>query len=171
MTSASAVSSRGRTIGWPPRSVTLFTSSTINGWASAGPSTSTRSPGWTSTEYRHRSSDSVVRRGSGTGANTTDSPRAGPVTGREHGVEQPAGAEPHRVVRDQARGGLGLVDRGARRALGQAGRLQRHADHGRRADVPGEPLVVGDQLRDGRYRVARVALDQVTPRLVHEPDR
>ena len=47
---ASARSSRGRSIGWAPASVTSFTISTKSGCASAGPSISTVSPGPTSSE-------------------------------------------------------------------------------------------------------------------------
>ena len=47
---ASARSSRGRSIGWAPASVTAFTTSTKSGCARAGPSISTVSPGPISSE-------------------------------------------------------------------------------------------------------------------------
>ena len=47
---ASARSSRGRSIGWAPAAVTALTISTKSGWARAGPSISTVSPGPTSSE-------------------------------------------------------------------------------------------------------------------------
>jgi hypothetical protein len=47
---ASTLSRFGRTIGCAPRSAIVFTSSSISGCASAGPSTSTRSPSETSSE-------------------------------------------------------------------------------------------------------------------------
>src|SRR6478752_4694742 len=134
--SGSTLSSRGRTSACAPIRVICRVSAASRSASRAGPSTSTRLPGSTSSEYVHSNEASVSSRGSATGGGMLPS-----ALGQHH-VEQFPGAPAHRIGGREA-GLLGhLIGGRAGGPLVQLVGLQRDADDPCRPDVRGDPRVV-----------------------------
>ena len=83
-------------------------------------------------------------------------------------LQDATGAEPNRVVGDDAGLALDLGDRSAGGVLLEAVGLDRYRDDRGRPHVPRHPHLVVDQLRERRDGIARVAVDRLSARLVHE---